>query len=59
VGGAGLLVIRASSHVAFPFTVEALVPTRRPEFVFVGMATVYQPAHVVGRVSLATELSFP
>ena len=58
-GASGVLALRAGDRVTFPVTLEMLVPTRRPEFVFQRRATVYQPAGVVGRASFATELCFP
>jgi hypothetical protein len=59
VAVAGLLQIRAGERVTLPFRVDVLVPTRRPEFVFEGLGTVYQPGQVAGRASFAVELSFP
>jgi hypothetical protein len=59
VAMAGLLAIRAGEHVTLPVALEVLAPTRRPEFVFRGRGTVYRPAQVAGRASLAVELSFP
>jgi hypothetical protein len=57
VGGGPLLIVPLGKRFALPVRIEALVPLRRPAFVFDGLGIVAQPAAVWARASVTSELS--
>jgi hypothetical protein len=56
VGGGGFLRFYLSRRFCLPLKIEAMVPTRRPEFTFIE-AVVLRPAAVFARLSLTLELA--